>query len=403
MNMSRLPKVGLRMIKSAAAVFLCLLLNMARQGQGAVFYSCIAAVLCMQQDNGSSIRVGMNRVVGTLIGGLAGMLLLAGEQRLHLQGTLIHALLVSLGVLLIIYVTVLLNKKSASYISCVVFMSIVVSHVTDADPYLFAFNRILDTLIGIVVSFALNFFHLPRHREKDALFIVQDAYFSMDGKKPEALRSVRFKRLLDEGMNLTYSALLPPRDDSGALPYPLILFDGGALYEEKQRRYEVLHCFSAAQSAALRQQLQAHEAEVFTFFVRSQILHAYLPASPKGKEARALLASLCSAVAHACVIDRVPEDSEALMLGMVMARERADEISGSVHAPYARTCVIPCAADPDLAFLAVVPAQSDADEAADLLCRRIHAARSAWIAADERADLLTQIERMFYHRCDANT
>ena len=204
-------------------------------------------------------------------------------------------------------------------------------------------------------------------------------------------------------MNLTYSALLPPRDDSGALSYPLILFDGGALYEEKQRRYEVLHCFSAAQSAALRQQLQAHEAEVFTFFVRSQILHAYLPASPKGKEARALLASLCSAVAHTCVIDRVPEDSEALMLGMVMARERADEISGSVHAPYARTCVIPCAADPDLAFLAVVPAQSDADEAADLLCRRIHAARSAWIAADERADLLTQIERMFYHRCDANT
>ena len=132
----------------------------------------------------------MNRVVGTLIGGLAGMLLLAGEQRLHLQGTLIHALLVSLGVLLIIYVTVLLNKKSASYISCVVFMSIVVSHVTDADPYLFAFNRILDTLIGIAVSFALNFFHLPRHREKDALFIVQDAYFSMDGKKPETLRSV---------------------------------------------------------------------------------------------------------------------------------------------------------------------------------------------------------------------
>ena len=52
MNMSRLPKVGLRMIKSAAAVFLCLLLNMARQGQGAVFYSCIAAVLCMQQHQG---------------------------------------------------------------------------------------------------------------------------------------------------------------------------------------------------------------------------------------------------------------------------------------------------------------------------------------------------------------
>ena len=39
MYMKKMPGIGLRMIKSSIAVFLCLLLNMLRQGQGVVFYS----------------------------------------------------------------------------------------------------------------------------------------------------------------------------------------------------------------------------------------------------------------------------------------------------------------------------------------------------------------------------
>ena len=74
MYMKKMPGIGLRMIKSSIAVFLCLMLNMLRQGQGVVFYSCIAAVLCMQQDAGSSVRVGKNRVVGTLVGGAADLI-----------------------------------------------------------------------------------------------------------------------------------------------------------------------------------------------------------------------------------------------------------------------------------------------------------------------------------------
>lgn len=51
----------------------------------------------------------------------------------------------------ILYTTVLL-KKNASYFSTVVFLSIVVNHIGDQNPLLFVFNRVLDTMIGIVLA-----------------------------------------------------------------------------------------------------------------------------------------------------------------------------------------------------------------------------------------------------------
>ena len=62
--------------------------------------------------------------------------------------------------------------KSASYISCVVFMSITVSHAMDVNPYLFAINRMIDTLIGIFVALFINGVHLPNHHHDTSLFVV---------------------------------------------------------------------------------------------------------------------------------------------------------------------------------------------------------------------------------------
>ena len=42
-----LPRVGLRMVKSAAAVLLCLLLSLLTNREGMRIYSCIAALQCI--------------------------------------------------------------------------------------------------------------------------------------------------------------------------------------------------------------------------------------------------------------------------------------------------------------------------------------------------------------------
>ena len=163
-----MPHIGMRIIKSAAAVFLCFMIDLLRGGAGVPFYSAIAAVLCMQPYVSNSIKVALNRVVGTLTGGCAGMALLLFERAfLPRDWPVVQYLLVSLMVIVLIYITVLLRETSASYITCVVFMSVAVSHGMDVNPYLFAFNRILDTLIGIGVSLAVNSAHLPLPRRRE--------------------------------------------------------------------------------------------------------------------------------------------------------------------------------------------------------------------------------------------
>ena len=46
-------------------------------------------------------------------------------------GEFAYALLVATTIIAVIYVTLLLRKKDASYFSCVVFLSIVVIHIRD--------------------------------------------------------------------------------------------------------------------------------------------------------------------------------------------------------------------------------------------------------------------------------
>ena len=157
-----LPKIGMRIVKSAVAVFLCFVIYMIR-GRGVPFYSAIAAVLCMQPYVSNSVRVALNRTVGTFIGGVFGMLALLVEKAFFPTGSAHLAISagICLSIIPLIYVTLLAKRPTASYITCVVFMSITVSHGADVNPYLFALDRCLDTLIGIAVSLCVNLFRLP--------------------------------------------------------------------------------------------------------------------------------------------------------------------------------------------------------------------------------------------------
>ncbi|MBE6831504.1 MAG: hydrolase, partial [Ruminococcaceae bacterium] len=166
-----MPKIGMRIIKSSVAVFLCFAIYLVR-GDGIPFYSAIAAILCMQPYVSNSRKVAFNRIIGTFIGGTAGMLVMMAERSfIPPEVPVLKYLLISAVIIPLIYITVLAKKTSASYITCVVFMSITVSHGQDASPYFFALNRILDTLIGIFVSLGVNAFHLPRRKNGDLLFV----------------------------------------------------------------------------------------------------------------------------------------------------------------------------------------------------------------------------------------
>ena len=125
MSPAKFPRPGLRILKSASRRLPSAFLIDTLRGDGVPFYSAIAAILCMQPDVRGGLRVGLNRVVGTLIGGLYGMGVLYLLRTFLPEGTgLLQYAIISAALVPLMYLTVLVKKTSATYITCVVFLSV---------------------------------------------------------------------------------------------------------------------------------------------------------------------------------------------------------------------------------------------------------------------------------------
>ena len=117
-----MPKIGARMVKTSLAVFLCFVLYSIRNA-GIPFYSAIAAVLCTQPEMNESLSKGKSRIIGTCIGGFAGMgVLFLFQPLLGQMNDLIRYAIISLMLIPLIQMTVWMKQPDSSYLSCVVFI-----------------------------------------------------------------------------------------------------------------------------------------------------------------------------------------------------------------------------------------------------------------------------------------
>lgn len=249
--MNQIPKIGLRIIKSAVAVFLCYLFNYFRGENGIVFYSQLSVLWCIQSYISTTKQNAWQRIVGTFIGagfGLVVLLLFVLMRNVSLPENdlvlyLIKGLITSIGIIFVLYTSVILNKKNASYFSCVVFLSIVVIHGGDNNPFLFTLNRVVDTMVGIFIGVTVNLFHLPRKQHKEILFIsglddtLLDSHYHLND-----YCKVELNRMIEEGLNFTLSTMRPPASiiepmTDIKLKLPVIAMNGGVLYDTQQKRY----------------------------------------------------------------------------------------------------------------------------------------------------------------------
>lgn len=151
----KLPAIGMRMIKTVVAVYICFLVAYIRQTNA--FYSAISSVISLQSDVHESLTAGINRIVGTLAGGVFGILLLTmlGFTNIQEKGFWYYTI-VAIVTLPLIYLVVCINKPSAVFISCVVFFSIVINRDDTSNHLQFGVSRMIETLIGIGISWAVN-------------------------------------------------------------------------------------------------------------------------------------------------------------------------------------------------------------------------------------------------------
>ena len=243
----KLPPIGARIIKSSVAVALCMVIYFFRTllpiGNGIPFYSALAALWCLQPYSNSTKNNAGQRSTGTFIGAAYRLAFIVLLRFFGLSEPIIVYLLASVIIIPVIYLTVITDNRNASFFSCVVFLSIALTHSFDENPYLFVLNRVLDTFIGIGVGLAVNNFHLPIKHDSETLYISGiDSVLIPDDHSANAFNKVELNRMIESGVKFTLSTIRTPAEVKSLmkgvnLKLPIIVMDGAAMYDLNKREY----------------------------------------------------------------------------------------------------------------------------------------------------------------------
>lgn len=149
--------IGYRAIKTAIAVSLCGLISMAF-GREDVFCASIATVICMQQTYGQTLRAGIDRFIGTFIGGVVGYLALELSNYIPYYDWA-RIVILPFCILSVIYACNIIGQKESVSIGCVVVLVIVSRLGYDlSSTFMYVIYRVIDTIVGIVVAMCVNKF-----------------------------------------------------------------------------------------------------------------------------------------------------------------------------------------------------------------------------------------------------
>ena len=280
-----LPPIGARIIKSSLGSLICVGIYFIREllpiGSGIPFYSILAVLWCIQPYTTSTLAMAKQRTIGTFLGAAYGLVFLLVFRALGGGNRAAVYVTACLMLIPILYTTVLLDKRNASYFSCVVFLTIAINHSFDENPYLFAFNRVLDTLIGIGVGVLLNAVHRPVRQRENVLYVSGlDSVLVSSREVMIPYNKVELNRLIAQGANFTISTIRTPASmmellRGVELKLPVIAMDGAVLYDIRENRY--LEVFAMAPETAARAEavIEAGGAHAFVNVLRDNTLLIY--------------------------------------------------------------------------------------------------------------------------------
>lgn len=322
-----IPGIGMRIIKSALAVSLCMVINLLRGDSGIVFYSQLAALWCIQMYRSNTISNALQRMTGTVVGALFGLIYLLIRPLAGMNSIPADVISIFIGVMLVIYSTVLIKRKQASYFSCVVFLSIVINHIGDANPYLFVWNRFLDTVIGILIGLFINNIRVCIKPDRDTLFVsgVDDILVDKNNKV-SAFSKVELNRMIEDGMRFTLSTMrtpasvLEPLSDIN-LKYPIIVMDGAALYDINKNEYLTVYVISPDTADDLISIMDSHDMYPYINVIIDDTLLIYYKNNPD-KVNSELVSSLRTSPYRNYINRTFPGDEKVVYIMLLDTDER---------------------------------------------------------------------------------
>ena len=175
-NPVTLPRIGMRVIKTAVAVTVSYALFVpfgllyrtelgGILGQIGPLYACIACIICVQSTMGQTVQQGLSRIIGVLVGGgLGSATLLLGSA---LDSPWVKAPVLGAVCVAGVWLCLLIRRPTACGMACILPCVILITGVTGADRYYYAAARVIETIVGLLVALAVNA-ALPDHRPEFA-------------------------------------------------------------------------------------------------------------------------------------------------------------------------------------------------------------------------------------------
>lgn len=167
MEFNRQYKIGLRAVKTAIAVSLCMLMTYVFKRDEA-FIAAFAAIICMQPTYNQTFKSGLNRTFGTVLGGFIGYALLEFSTIIPLYKPWWNIILAPLCLLLVIYLCNTFNKQPSVSIACIVLLCCIAQPSEEInDALIYVINRVLSTTFGIVIAMLVNKFLWPKKSREE--------------------------------------------------------------------------------------------------------------------------------------------------------------------------------------------------------------------------------------------
>ena len=288
--------IGLRTLKTAISIGLCMLIYVFVKILDTVitidgvalydrasgfrfsdifspFFAGIAAAYSLYPSKVETFSQAKNRVVASLLGGFFGIALtilygLIGKitnndfftwpnlgDKFGVTQYLIPYTLVAVGVIFVIVIGNAIHKKSAIFVGILTFISVtlnpmgmIVDRYNQVSSFVgeavFGMNRILSTIIGVLLAIGVNLFRLPhKHKNEDMVF-----YVSIAGllKEDNATLTGYFKYKMIEASErnipvsifttrapMTFMHLV----NDAKISLPICCMSGAALYDSYERKF----------------------------------------------------------------------------------------------------------------------------------------------------------------------
>jgi len=152
-------RIGMRVVKTAVAVGICMFISLLTGGMESVPISSVAAIVTIRPTQGETIRTGVFRLAGTVIGGALGIVAVVIGLFLPYYSNGLFAVVIPLLLIVNLYLCNLLNLKDSCSISCVVTIIVAANVYVDAtagEALAFTLLRLRDTFVGVTVASILN-------------------------------------------------------------------------------------------------------------------------------------------------------------------------------------------------------------------------------------------------------